>query len=151
MGELIPFIWYGKQISWIHKPFLTLLLRLLSLTSAVRNEGIALEGRHIMQVFRCAGNCSLLTGMYLMICWSESQQQGQALEGAGSAELCLVQPCLDLLELPNTSHPQQTSPKAPFLYFQQGPDHTTFPDCVLSALPGPRPDSHGCLQPPELP
>lgn len=106
MGELIPFIRWGKQISWVHKPFLTLLLLLLSRTGAVRNEGIALEGRHIVQVFRCAGNCSLLAGIYLMMCWSESQQQGQASEGAGSAELCLVQPCLDLLELPDTSHPQ---------------------------------------------
>lgn len=51
MGELIPFIRWGKQISWVHKPFLTLLLLLLSRTGAVRNEGIALEGRHIMQVF----------------------------------------------------------------------------------------------------
>lgn len=57
-----------------------------------------------MQVFRPAGNCSLLTGICLMICWSESQQQGQASEGAGSAELCLVWPCLDLLEQPDTSH-----------------------------------------------
>lgn len=74
----MPFIRWGKQISWVHKPFLTLLLLLLSLTGAVRNEGIALEGRHVMQVFRRAGNCSLLTGIYLMIWWSESQQQGQA-------------------------------------------------------------------------
>lgn len=72
-GVLIPFIRWGKQISCIHKPFLTLLLLLLSCTGAIGNEGIALEGRHIMQVFRRAGNCSLLTGIYLMICWSESQ------------------------------------------------------------------------------
>lgn len=57
-----------------------------------------------MQAFRPARNCSLLTGICLMICWSESQQQGQASQGAGSAELCLVWPCLDLLEQPDTSH-----------------------------------------------
>lgn len=89
VGEVIPFIRWRKQISFqVHKPFLTLLLLLLSHIGAIRNEGIALEGKHIMQVFKPAGNCSLLTGICLMICWSESQQQGQASEGAGSAEFC---------------------------------------------------------------
>jgi len=98
VGEVI-------QISFqVHKPFFTLLLLLLSHSGAIRNEGIALEGKHIMQVFSPAGNCSLLTGICLMIGWRESQQQGQASEGAGSAELHLVQPSLDLPELPDTSH-----------------------------------------------
>lgn len=77
VGEVIPFIRWRKQISFqVHKPFLTLLLLLLSHIGAIRNEGIALEGKHIMQVFRLAGNCSLLTAICLMICWSRSQQQG---------------------------------------------------------------------------
>lgn len=82
-----------------------------------------------MQVFRPAGNCSLLTGICLMICWSESQQQGQASEGAGSAELCLIWPCLDLPEQPPTSHQEGSKdllevpgfkdpPKSPLLYFR---------------------------------
>lgn len=36
------------------------------------------------------------------------------MEGAGSAELCLVQLCQDLLELPDSSHPQEASPKTLF-------------------------------------
>lgn len=86
VGEVTPFIRCRKQISFqVHKPFLTLLLLLLSHIGAIRNEGIALEGKHIMQVFRPAANCSLLTGICLMICWSESQQQGHASERAGSS------------------------------------------------------------------
>lgn len=50
------------------KPFLTLSLLLLSLVGASRNEGTALEGKHIMQVFRPDANCSLLTGICFMIC-----------------------------------------------------------------------------------
>lgn len=108
MGEVIPFSRWRKQISFqVHKPFLTLSLLLLSHIGTIRNEGIAVEGKPIMQVFRPAGNCSLLTGICLMICWSGSQQQGQASEGAGSAELWLVWPRLNLLGPPHTSHQER--------------------------------------------
>lgn len=91
VGEVIPFIRWRKQISFqVHKPFLPLLFLLLSHIGAIRNEGIALEGKHIMQVLRPAGNCSLLTGTCLMMCWGESQRQGRAPEGSGSAEPCLA-------------------------------------------------------------
>lgn len=82
VGDVIPFIRWRKQISFqVREPFLTLLLLLLYHIGTIRNEGIALEGKHIMQVFRLAGNCSLLTAICLMIRWSRSQQQGRA-EGA---------------------------------------------------------------------
>lgn len=109
LGRVIPLIRCRKQISFqVHKPSLTSLLLLLSHIGAIRNEGIALEGKHIMQVFRPAGNCSLLTCICLMICWSESQKQGQESEGAGGTELCLVWPCLGFLELRNTSHHEES-------------------------------------------
>lgn len=91
VGDVMPFIRWRKQISFqVHKPFLPLLFLLLSHIGAIRNEGIALEGKHIMQVLRPAGNCSLLTDTCLMMCRGKSQRQGRAPEGAGSAEPCLA-------------------------------------------------------------